>query len=117
MKESIKYIEDYILRLSKYINIKFIVYSPLVVAMSILVFGLEVGRYIYSGPPPEKLFGLLLGASFFVTGLSGIIQIMIKDIPGIIFPIRGKVAMVFGVIWITFFWLLAIIAVIGFASS
>jgi len=46
-----------------------------------------------------------------IASLSGFIQISIEQVPGLLVPVEGKAAIVFGILWIAVFWSLGTVAI------
>jgi hypothetical protein len=101
-----------ILSLSKYLRINTIVYLPVVLASLVLVVSFILGEQIYKNSNvPDSFIGATLVIMWLTASVSGFIQITIQEIPGFLFPVEGKAAILFGVFWIILFWLMGILTI------
>ena len=98
----------FIFRLSKYISLNTIVYFPVLMSGVIFVLGYVIGKEIYVIDPPRTYVGSILLSVVIVASLSGVIQILIEETPGWLWPVQGKTAILFGGIWIILFWFVGI---------
>jgi hypothetical protein len=68
-----------------------------------------VGEQIYQNQDvPQKFIGTVFLIMSLLASVSGFIQILIGEVPGLAISVRGKLATFIGAMWILFFGLLAI---------
>jgi hypothetical protein len=102
------FIYSLVVVLGKYLNLNTIVYLPVLLAGVILIIGFMVGEQIYQEEDwPKSYAGIILLLMWLTASLSGFIQISIEEVPGTLLRIEGKAAVIFGILWIGIFWLLA----------
>src|SRR5687767_7577574 len=100
-----------ILKLSKYLKLSTIVYFPVLLSALVFLIGSLIAIQVYPDGAPFSFTGIILFITFFISGLTGFIQISIEEVPSFLFPVEGKAAIWFGILWIIIFWLMAICAV------
>jgi hypothetical protein len=100
-----------VLKLSKYLKLNTIVYLPVLLSGVIFLIGSLIVIQVYPNGAPLSFTGTLLLIMFIIASLSGFIQISIEEVPGLLLPVHGKAAKVFGILWIAFFWLMAICSI------
>jgi hypothetical protein len=77
----------------------------------IFLIGSLIALRFYPNGAPLHFTGILLFVMSIVGSLSGLIQISIQEVPGFLFPIQGKAAIWFGIVWIIVFLFTAICAI------
>lgn len=99
----------FIFNLNKYFRLNTIVYSPILLSVIVLVIGFLLGERIYPDAeiPPQFIGSVFLLMSL-IASTTGFIQIIIQEVPGLIFPVQGKAATIIGIIWVVFFGLTSI---------
>ncbi len=86
------------------------VYFPLFGALGVIVIGTWLGTLIYHAGPPAKYEDLVFFVACLVGSLTGWIQISLREVHGLILPVRGKAAVVWGGLWIAVWCGLALLA-------
>jgi len=100
-----------VLKLSKYLNLNTIVYLPVLLSCMVFLAGSLIVIKIYPTGAPSSFSGSLLFIMSLIASLSGFIQISIEQVPGLLVPVEGKAAIVFGILWIAVFWSLGTVAI------
>ena len=67
---------------------------------------MTIFRNMYNGNIPLNLKFLIADFFFFSFSLSGLVMIVRKEVPAIIYPIRDLPAVIIGILWVAFFWFL-----------
>jgi hypothetical protein len=77
-----------------------------------MIIGFGVGNQLYQENTwPKSYAGIILLMMWLVSSLSGFIFISIEEVPGTLLRIEGKAAVVFGILWISVFWLLSALTI------
>jgi len=98
----------FIFRLSRYIKLNTIVYFPVLLSIVVFTIGFLIGKEIYPNNPPKHFVGTLFLTTVLIASLSGVIQIIVEEVPGMLWPVRGKIAVFIGILWIAFFWIVGV---------
>jgi hypothetical protein len=102
----------FVLNLTKYFRLGTIVYFPVLLSALVLLIGFLVGEQIYENSTvPDRFIGTVFLIMSLTASVSGFIQIIIEEVPGLILPIQGRAAIIFGILWIAFFWSAGIYAI------
>lgn len=111
LQDRINAMRQFIFRLSRYLRLNTIIYFPVLLAVAVFVIGYLIGAEIYPGNLPKYFSGALLLTVMLIASLSGVLQIIVEEVPGLLLPVRGKFAVIIGILWIAFFWFVGILII------